>query len=278
MPGASIYDFHNYRDFLKLEIERLRAKNPKLSYRNISKKIGVASPNFIFLVMQGKRNLSLPMAKKLAKFFEFNQDETTFFSALVGYNQAADVEEKLMYQSQMFSVRGYLRAKPVEHAQYKYFSDWAVVVLREMIELQGFKLDTKKIAAEIHGGEVSAKQIEDGLKLLQELRLVDHSLEGTYHKREAHLEFPAGLSHGFIFAYHKAVLEKAEKALFNLKSAQREFSVSTISFDSAKMTEAKEFLTKMRTEFIARFGESKDSDAVAQFSYQFFEMAKIPKK
>ncbi len=149
MSGSSVYDFHDYRQFLQKEIERLRAEDATLSYRVIAKKMGVASSNFILLVIQGKRNLSSAMAHKISKFFDFNQDETKFFVSLVGYNQAADVEEKLMYQGQMFSVRGYLRAKPVEHTQYKYFSHWAYVVLREMMELAKSKTQDIQAAYEI---------------------------------------------------------------------------------------------------------------------------------
>lgn len=277
MPQPKIYDFTNYREFLRISVDHILKENPKLGHRGLSKKMGLSSPNFIQLVIQGKRNLSPETARKCSRLFDFNSDEATFFEALVGYNQATTTEDKLPFQRQMFSVKGYLRAKPVESAQFKYFSDLTLVVLRELIALKAFEPEPTQISKHFSLQKTSPAEVTKCLNLLAELRLVDRSLENRYSQRDTHLELPADLSHSFIFAFHKAVLDLAQKALMELSSKQREFSASTIPFNSERTQEAKEFLAKMQTEFVARFGSDPESDSVYQLNHQMFELAKISK-
>jgi uncharacterized protein (TIGR02147 family) len=198
--------------------------------------------------------------------------------ALVQFNQAPTAEEKLVFQRQMYAVKGFLKFKPIEWAQYHYFSNWMIVVLREMIGLEQFNPNSKVIAEQLSGTDITPTQVDQALKLLVDLRLVDRSLENKYFQKDTNLQLPEGMSQSFVFAFHKAMLDRAHWALMNLKSSDREFSANTFTFDSSQMKAAKDFLESMLSEFISRFGNQPNADSVFQLNYQFFEQATLNKK
>jgi uncharacterized protein (TIGR02147 family) len=271
----SIYDFQNYRLFLKEACEQMQKEK---SLRAIAKDLGFASHSSISMTINGQRNLLPNAVRKIANFFEMDKDESRFLQALVAFNQAQDEQEKLLFQRQMFSVKGFLKAKPVQSAQYQYFSNLLLVLVREIIGLPNEDCSTESILSQLHDQSITAKDIDGALAQLIDLRLVDKSLEGKLFKRDAHIEMPEGMNKGFMYAFHKAVLEKAIESLFLVPGKKREYSATILTFKSERIGEAKECLRNFRNEFIARFSEDSDCDSVSQFSYQLFELADQKKK
>ncbi len=64
---SNIYNFSDYRDFLKDRYRQLKEADPVFSFRHFSKQAGFGSPNYLKLVMDGKRNLSAEAVFKFAK-------------------------------------------------------------------------------------------------------------------------------------------------------------------------------------------------------------------
>jgi uncharacterized protein (TIGR02147 family) len=56
--ASNIYNFSDYRDFLKDRYRQLKEADSLFSFRYFSKEAGFGSPNYLKLVMDGKRNLS----------------------------------------------------------------------------------------------------------------------------------------------------------------------------------------------------------------------------
>jgi hypothetical protein len=55
---------------------------------------GLGAPNYLKLVIDGKRNLSSDMAERFARACRLNADGTEYFRTLVAFNQASTDEEK----------------------------------------------------------------------------------------------------------------------------------------------------------------------------------------
>ena len=89
----SIYDYLDYRRFLRDAFEEKKNTLQGFSYRTFSRSAGIVSPSFLKLVMDGKRNLTPSSIRKFARGFRLKPDEAEYFENLVLYNQAADEEE-----------------------------------------------------------------------------------------------------------------------------------------------------------------------------------------
>ena len=90
----SIFNYVNYRRFLKDYYLKAKAEKKCFSYRYFSRRAGINSPNFLKVVIEGKRNLSSTTIEKFASALGLDQKETVFFRRLVVFNQARTVPEK----------------------------------------------------------------------------------------------------------------------------------------------------------------------------------------
>lgn len=273
--NKTVFDYDNFREFLRDKISDMRSKDTTLSYRNISKKMGFTSPNYILLVIDGKRNISAQAIAKLSKFIDLNKQEADFFKNLVMMNQAHSVEEKLAYQDQIYKASGYIKVRPVEYKQFQYFSHWALVALREMVELRFFDEDPAWISKHFFKDTVSKEEVSEFLKTLLDLKLLTRDNEGRLRKMDGHISLPPNVSLGFIFKFHKIMIEKASEALFKQKSKKRDITSITLPVQKDKIPEIKDFLDKMRQEFIAKFSSPQEGNAVYTLNSQFFEVADL---
>src|SRR5690349_7504160 len=94
-PGkVVVYDFLDYRAYLRAFYEAEKARRPSFSHRLFSRVAGLRSPNFLKLVMDGERNLGDESIPKFVKGLGLGAEEAEFFADLVKFTQAEGVAEK----------------------------------------------------------------------------------------------------------------------------------------------------------------------------------------
>lgn len=99
MPN--IYDYTDYRKFLKDKVDELRVENPRLSYRNINKRFGLKSSGFVNTIFTGERNLGRVAMGNVCRGLELNEKESMFFELLVHFGQARTAEERDYYLNRL---------------------------------------------------------------------------------------------------------------------------------------------------------------------------------
>ncbi len=60
-----------------------------------SEKAGISAPSFLFYVISGKRNLTQSTILKISQAIGLSGEEADYFEALVFFNQATSIKEKL---------------------------------------------------------------------------------------------------------------------------------------------------------------------------------------
>jgi uncharacterized protein (TIGR02147 family) len=171
VQAPNLFQYYDYRQFLKDFIEYKRITGTKYSYRYFSLKAGFSSTNFISLVVKGKRNLSSESIGKIAKGLKFNKQERSFFEDLVFMNQAASHEEKDHYYQKMLSSTPFSKLRMLGKSSYEYFSQWYNPVVRELVEIVPHPIDPQLIAALIMP-RIKPSQVEASIELLKKLDLM----------------------------------------------------------------------------------------------------------
>src|SRR5690348_8332036 len=133
----SLFEYDNYREFLK-DTYLSKKENKKFSFRVFSRMAGFKAGNYLKLVMDGERNLTIESIEKFSMALKFNKEESKFFKNLVLFNQASSVDEKNKYAEQLLYSRVYRKIYPLKELQYRYFSQWYFVPIREMVNLPEF--------------------------------------------------------------------------------------------------------------------------------------------
>lgn len=92
--GISIWDFADYRTYLKQAFAAAKAQGTPVSNRWLARQLGLKSFSFITMMLQGKRNLTRANREKLARLLGLSGEEGDYFAALVEFNQARTADDR----------------------------------------------------------------------------------------------------------------------------------------------------------------------------------------
>ena len=92
---ADIYNYYDYREFLRDFIPEEKKKNKSLSQRKIHQQLGISpSSGFIANVLSGKQHFTMAQAVKLAEILNLASDHTLYFKSMLSFARAKSIEEK----------------------------------------------------------------------------------------------------------------------------------------------------------------------------------------
>ena len=83
----SVYQYRNYRKYLRDFYHEKKRSNPYYSFRVFSMRAGFRAPNVLKLVMDGERNLTRNSVEKFIKGLSLCDGEARCFENLVLCNQ-----------------------------------------------------------------------------------------------------------------------------------------------------------------------------------------------
>ena len=270
----AIFDYLDYRAYLKDLFNYKKFKNHLFSYRVFSGKAGFSSPNFLKLVIDNKRNLTNESIGKVAKGFSFNKQERDFFENLVFMNQASTNDEKDHYYKKMMSVNGYLKSHRINKSNYKYFSRWYYPVIRE-IAVFGERNATPDDISKALNPSIPVKEVERALKILLELGLLKKDKAGLWEQADKVVSTGAEVKSLVIYNYHKEMIKLALEAFERHQAEKRSISGVTISIKEEKLPEIKKIIADFRKELLNLACEDKGSDKVFQINIQAFPLTKL---
>ncbi len=270
----AIFDYLDYRAFLRDLFNFKKSKNHLFSYRVFSGKAGFSSPNFLKLVIDNKRNLTNESIGKIAKGFSLKKQEREFFENLVFMNQASTNDEKDHYYKKMMSVTGYLKSHRINKSNYKYFSKWYYPVIRE-VAVFGDRNATPEEISRALNPTVPVKEVEGALDILIELGLLRKDKSGVWEQADKVVSTGAEVKSLVIYNYHKEMIRLALEAFERHKAEKRSISGVTISIKEEKLPEIKKIIADFRKEILNLACEDEGSDKVFQINIQAFPLTKL---
>lgn len=101
----SVYSFRNYREALTTFYSEMKKKDVGFTYASFSKKSDLASPNYLKLIMDGKRDLTVANIHAFARGLGLEGAEIEYFEALVLENQSESDREKKYYSQKLKKIK-----------------------------------------------------------------------------------------------------------------------------------------------------------------------------
>lgn len=271
----NIFEYDNYRSFLKDLYASLKKEKSAFSFRFFSKQAGFRSPNFLKLVMDGKRNLSADGVGKFAKALKLNKEETNFFRNLVMLNQAGTVEEKKYCAEQLIRHRFYKKVYPLRQAQYDYYSNWYFIPVRELVGTVGFREDPAWIAHRLVP-PITASEAEKALKELEQLGLIKRDETGKLIQTDGFISTGDEVASTSVAQFHKEMMQKGAESIDRFPNTEREISSVTIGLSEENSRQVKELIQRFRRELLAIAGQDQKATGVYQVNFQLFPLTKKP--
>jgi uncharacterized protein (TIGR02147 family) len=267
----NIFLYEDYRGFLRDLYQHLKATQRGFSHRFFSQKAGFTSPNMLQLVIDGKRNVTPKTVGKFVRGLKLNQQEAEFFASLVAFNQAATPEEKSKAFQGMTKSRKFREIHELSKEVFRFYTQWFHIVIREMIDLEGFKADPEWIAQNLLPS-ISKDQAERALKLLLKLNLIkkegaDKGLERT----DPIIATAPEVKSLAVVNYHQSMMTLAAQSLSSVPGEERDITSATVGFRQEDLPRIKKKIEAFRKTLLAEMETSgRKPDRIYQLNIQLF--------
>lgn len=279
--SINIFEFTDYRQFLKAYYEAKKAGNPRFSFQVFSDKAGFPNKGFVHNVIHGIKNLSKSSIIKLSNAMELTKMEAVYFENLVNFNQVESHGERNHCFEKLNAVRAINsqggNAKQVRTDQYEFYSKWHHSAIRSIIDMYGFKGNYRWLAKMIRP-RISPWQAHKSVKLLLKLGLIVKRKNGTYAIADKSITTGKEVVCLAVQNFHIDCARLAEKAITDLSREERNISGLTLGMSKEAYQriceETQEFQKKVMT--IADADE--EADRVYQFNFHLFPMSKFYKE
>lgn len=272
---SKLYDYLDYRKFLRDRFQTLKKQNSHFSFRYFNRLAGIQSAGFLKLVMDGKRNLGVSGVAKIVQGFKLNPEEALYFEKLVRFNQAKDHEEKERYFEELYTQKTTSRRKEITAAQYHLFSRWYYVAILEALRLKLPKRKTANWLSQILFPKVPLREVKAALKELKKLGMISQTSSGHLKRKEAILATPDEVASLFVVNFHQEMSGLAAEAVKNQNAERREFSALTVAISSENFERFKQEIRRFRKKLHALSEQSNGhpNEIVAQINLQLFQLS-----
>lgn len=273
----SVYEFSDYRRYLHAWFDQAKATRRGYSYRAFAHKAGFATSNFLWLVMEGRRNLTEDSIKKFAKALDLNQDETEFFRHLVFFNQAKTHDDKNYYYQRLMHSRKYAELKPIERQQYEYYSTWYHPVVRELAISKDWD-GTPAWIAQRMSPPITPAQAKKSVELLTSLGLIRQDATGAYEQTSAIVSTGPQLTSVVVHNYHKILLELSRNVMDTLSMVHRDVSSLTLGITKERIPHLREKIRDFRKDILQLVSTDAAPEEVFLLNIQFYPVTRVAEK
>jgi uncharacterized protein (TIGR02147 family) len=270
---GTIFEYMDYRDFLRHLFEKRKADHSFYSYRLFSQKAGFKSPNFLKLVVDGKRNLTKESVYRVAKAFGLNKSESDYLENLVFLNQSKTLDEKNLYLSRIMRYRVKCDPRLLESSEYEYYSLWFNPVICELAGAVDFVDDYRRLGNAVVPA-ITAAEAEKSVGLLLKLGFIVRNDNGTYRRAAPSFTTGAQVRSVAVANYHKAMMRLASESIERFAAAERDITSVTVAVSDETWRIMREKLQRVRRELLELAEAEKKPKRVVQLNLQLFPLSK----
>ena len=266
-----VFRYHDYRAFLAAYYEHKKPQG--FSYRAFASAAGLGAPNYLQLVIQGRRNLTGDMARRFAQTCGLGQDGANYFVTLVAFNQAPDNEERNQQYQKLSGFRRYRRAQKLELREAAYHSHGYLPAIRELAQSASFREDPGWIAERLRPA-IKPSEARQALDTLLELGLLERGADGRLRPATRVLSTGPETVGMHITNYHAEMMQRATAAMTLVPARERDISSLTLCLGSNGLVRLKERLQAFRRELLELAESEGQPSQVVQVNFQLFPLTR----
>lgn len=271
---TSIFDFDNYKDYLvTCGLPEGKYGHTSRNLQSWANRLGYKSPSSLSMVLTGERFPSKDMVNRLAGDFKFSSRERKYFELSIELEKARqkgketdsilEKIKKLTPEKTHFSIG---------LTEFKVISEWYVVAVKQLIDTENFIEDLDWISKRLRK-KVSPSQIRSAINNLLELGIIERDSSGKLKVMKAGLITSNDIPSSAIKKHHYGMLQRAQDALMEQSTDERQINSTTMRIKSEDLPEAKKVLFEFLKEFSTRF-QDESSEDIFQLNMQLFQLTK----
>ncbi|MBX3020196.1 MAG: TIGR02147 family protein [Bdellovibrionales bacterium] len=271
--------FTDYRVFLKefydYKREITKGELRPYGYGTFSAAANIRSPNYLKLIIEGQRNLSIDMAKKFARGLGMGKEETEEFLALVEYTQAIEPLERnrcLKVLSDL-RVRQQLKSGEINAETWEKVPGWVTWVLYALTDQAGVKFEPDRLF-EMMRGKARPDEIRRSLeRLLASGELTKDPLTGEIGKGRELMSGSESVPVALVRKLQAELIYLGLESLFQDQPQDREIGAQTMALTEDEFEVLKFELRQFRKRWAKDVGVARKAikgNRVFQLNIQLF--------
>ncbi|MCB9495737.1 MAG: TIGR02147 family protein [Fibrobacteria bacterium] len=269
-----IFNYLEYRDFLKDAYEERRQLHAYFSYRFIGNKVGMDS-SYLTRLFQKKLHLGDDLVERMATVFGLTDEKLEYFQNLVSFNKARSDVQARVFHEQLMRLRG-VGYRLVREDQEEFFSNWIHVALRSLLDYLPFDGDYESLGAQL-SPSVSGEEAKNAVFVLERLGMIRRTAKG-FEVLDNHLHSGEDWRAEAIKGFQKTTMELASRSLDVIPPALRDVSTMTMNIDADTLDDMKVMVKEFQENLAKLVESSPRSDRVYHLNIQLFPLSRLPEE
>jgi uncharacterized protein (TIGR02147 family) len=271
-----VFDYLDYRAYLKAHYQATKAQRPSYSFRLFSKLAGLRSPNFLKLVFDGQRNLSAESVERFSTAIGHDAAEAEFFADLVEFNQAESLADKNRAFERIAASRRFRNARRIDGDLFAYLSHWYNPAIRELAARRDFNEDPRWIASQLQP-RISPAEAAQAMQLLLSLGLLVRDQQtGGILRGEPTLTTEHEVRSLGAKAFHRQMIERAADSMETVPREQRDLAALTVCISPKTVALVKQRIHQFQEAMAELCDADAEGDVVYQMNLQWFPLSQAP--
>jgi uncharacterized protein (TIGR02147 family) len=267
----SIFDYLDYREFLRdFYVDRKKSK-PFFSYRFIARRVGMDS-SYLIKVLQGVLHISPKKISDFIKTCELNGQEAVYFENLVYFNKAKTDRQRKLYFEKLFSISK-VKSRCLDPLQYEFFQKWYYSAVWSLIQMRPFDSDYDELAS-LCAPRITRHEARCAVALLKKLGLVRQSEDGRLTVTENNITTGERWQSVAISGYQREMILRAGEAIDRFKKTERDVSSVTLTIPENALDQVRELIMEFRRSVIGLANDLESADRAFQLNVQFYPLTR----
>lgn len=278
MSLPNIFTHLEYRRYLEDYFRARKEQEPAFSHRTFSRLCGVATPNYLLLIIQGKRNLGETNIAGVSSALGHTAREAAYFRQMVEFDQAATVEAKALHFRRMAKSREPYEISALDQTRLSHYKNWYNLAIRELLGFYPFDPSDKyayRRLASMLSPSITETQARAAVRQMLKLGLLKRQASGRIVQSERFLSTGDEVKSLFVRAQHRAMGEMGIRSLDLFPPELRDVSGLTISISDHGFQVLKEEMQLFRKRLLERVKQDRDPGHVYQINFQMFPLTHV---
>jgi uncharacterized protein (TIGR02147 family) len=258
-----VYNYFNYRIYLRHMFDFMRVQNRKFTTRKLCRDINLSSGH-LSDVLSGRRDLSQSTFNKLATQFKLSETDQSFLWHLVLFNDAVDLESRGAAFRKISRFNKFKIRHGAELNRHQLLTAWYYTAIMQLTKLPNFQLDPHWIKAKLRS-KVTINQIKDAISFLLENKFIQVDSNGKISGHEKLLRSDSELLRLGMANAHHDFMELAGEAIYTIPRDERHLLLYTLAISQSDFIKIRNLLESTLAEvrnIAANSGVKGPSDSV----------------
>lgn len=265
-----VFEYLDYRKYLKDAFEERRGIDPQLSFRKLAEILGLDGSNFHKIVM-GHTHLPVRCQSRVIEYLGLGGRESEYFMLLLAFARERGTKARMEIIERAKLLQDVER-KPLEDRELLFYRDWWTSVIRLLLEVNQGQAVATRLAASV-SPPISPQQAQFAMDLLVELGLVKKAGSDRWKLADPHLTAGGEAKARAVHAYQKQILELAGDSLARYPRHERDVSTITVPVDDQSFAAIVDILRECRRQIQKQADSTTKPGRVMQLAMAFFPVS-----